>query len=86
MCHGVAFVLYGMVPHGGTFEAPGFHYYGCPANRSSSQPAASTTIYCLYQCGGTDGKDHFAIWALTLGWFNLEWLSDGKDVLAGPRR
>jgi sialidase-1 len=44
------------------------------------------TIYCLYERGSTDGKDHFATRTLTLARFNLEWLSDGKDSLAGPRR
>jgi len=40
------------------------------------------TIYCLYERGSTDGKDHFATRSLTLARFNLEWLSDGKDRLA----
>jgi sialidase-1 len=44
------------------------------------------TIYCLYERGSTDGKDHFATRTLTLARFNLEWLSSGKDSLAGPRR
>jgi sialidase-1 len=44
------------------------------------------TIYCLYERGSTDGKDHFATRALTLARFNLEWLSDGKDALDRPRR
>ena len=39
------------------------------------------TIYCLYERGSTDGKDHFATRALTLARFNLEWLSEGKDHL-----
>ena len=39
------------------------------------------TIYCLYERGSTDGKDHFATKALTLARFNLEWLSQGKDRL-----
>jgi sialidase-1 len=42
------------------------------------------TIYCLYERGSTDGKDHFATRALTLARFNLEWLSDGKDRLGKP--
>jgi sialidase-1 len=42
------------------------------------------TIYCLYERGSTDGKDHFATQALTLARFNLEWLSEGKDRLGGP--
>jgi sialidase-1 len=44
------------------------------------------TIYCLYERGSTDGKDHFATRTLTLARFNLEWLSGGKDSLGGPRR
>jgi sialidase-1 len=44
------------------------------------------TIYCLYERGSTDGKDHFATRTLTLARFNLEWLSSGKDALRGPRR
>jgi sialidase-1 len=44
------------------------------------------TIYCLYERGGTDGKDHFATRTLTLARFNLEWLSEGKDSLGGPGR
>lgn len=44
------------------------------------------TIYCLYERGSTDGKDHFATRTLTLARFNLEWLSDGKDSLDGPGR
>jgi sialidase-1 len=44
------------------------------------------TIYCLYERGSTDGKDHFATRAFTLARFNLAWLSDGKDALGGPRR
>jgi sialidase-1 len=44
------------------------------------------TIYCLYERGSTDGRDHFATRALTLARFNLEWLSHGKDSLDGPRR
>ena len=39
------------------------------------------TISCLYECGSTDGKDHFATRTLTLARFNLEWLSEGKDRL-----
>jgi sialidase-1 len=39
------------------------------------------TIYCLYERGTTDGKDHFATRTLTLARFNLEWLSNGKDSL-----
>jgi sialidase-1 len=42
------------------------------------------TIYCLYERGSTDGKDHFSTQALTLARFNLEWLSDGKDRLDRP--
>jgi sialidase-1 len=42
------------------------------------------TIYCLYERGSTDGKDHFATRALTLARFNLEWLSNGKDALGSP--
>jgi sialidase-1 len=42
------------------------------------------TIYCLYERGSTDGKDHFATQALTLTRFNLEWLSEGKDRLGVP--
>jgi sialidase-1 len=42
------------------------------------------TIYCLYECGSTDGKDHFATRALTLARFSLEWLSEGKDRLEKP--
>lgn len=42
------------------------------------------TIYCFYECGSTDGKDHFATRVLTLARFNLEWLSDGKDQLEKP--
>ncbi len=38
-------------------------------------------IYCLYESGSTDGKNHFNTKALTLARFNLEWLSDGKDRL-----
>jgi sialidase-1 len=44
------------------------------------------TIYCLYERGSTDGKNHFATRALTLARFNLEWLSDGKDSLGAPHR
>ena len=44
------------------------------------------TLYCLYERGSTDGKDHFATEALTLARFNLEWLSDGKDSLGTARR
>jgi sialidase-1 len=39
------------------------------------------TIYCLYERGSTDGKNHFATRTLTLARFNLEWLSGGKDRL-----
>ena len=42
------------------------------------------TIYCLYECGSTDGKDHFATRTLMLARFNLEWLSEGKDRLEKP--
>ena len=42
-------------------------------------------VYCLYERGSTDGKDHFATRALTLARFNLEWLSEGKDRLEKPR-
>jgi sialidase-1 len=44
------------------------------------------TIYCLYERGSTDGKDHFATRTLTLARVNLEWLSNGKDSLGGSRR
>jgi sialidase-1 len=44
------------------------------------------TIYCLYERGSIDSKDHFATRALTLARFNLEWLSGGKDSLGSPRR
>jgi sialidase-1 len=44
------------------------------------------TIYCLYERGSTDGKDHFATRTLTLAKFNLEWLSGGKDSVGGWRR
>jgi sialidase-1 len=43
------------------------------------------TIYCLYERGSTDGKDIFATRYLTVARFNLEWLSEGKDSLGGPR-
>jgi sialidase-1 len=43
------------------------------------------TIYCLYERGSTDGKDIFATHYLTVARFNLEWLTDGKDSLGGPR-
>jgi sialidase-1 len=46
----------------------------------------SGTIYCFYERGSTDGKDHFATKALTLARFNLEWLSDGKDSLSRRNR
>jgi sialidase-1 len=36
------------------------------------------TIYCLYERGSTDGKDHFATGALTLARFNLAWLTGGR--------
>src|SRR5581483_6374777 len=36
-------------------------------------------IYCLYERGSTDGKDHFATRTLTVARFNLEWLTEGKD-------
>ena len=39
------------------------------------------TIYCLYERGSNDGKDHFATRTLRLARFNLEWLSRGKDRL-----
>jgi sialidase-1 len=42
------------------------------------------TVYCLYERGSTDGKDHFATQTLTLSRFNLEWLSEGKDRLGKP--
>ena len=42
------------------------------------------TIYCLYERGSTDGKDHFATRTLTLARFNLEWLSGGQDALGAP--
>lgn len=42
-------------------------------------------IYCLYERGSTDGKDHFATKTLTLARFNLEWLSEGKDRLKRSR-
>ncbi len=41
------------------------------------------TIYCLYERGSTDVRDHFATRALALARFNLEWLSSGKDHLKG---
>ncbi len=44
------------------------------------------TVYCLYERGGADGKDHFATRTLTLARFNLEWLSGGKDALGTPHR
>jgi sialidase-1 len=44
------------------------------------------TIYCLYERGSVDGRDHFATQALTLARFNLAWLSDGKDSLGPARR
>jgi sialidase-1 len=43
------------------------------------------TIYCFYERGSTDGKDIFATRNLTVARFNLEWLSEGKDSLAGRR-
>jgi sialidase-1 len=43
------------------------------------------TIYCLYERGSTDGRDHFATKTLTLARFNLEWLSSDKDSLARRR-
>jgi sialidase-1 len=43
------------------------------------------TVYCLYERGSTDGKDIFATNYLTVARFNLEWLTDGKDSLGGPR-
>ncbi len=42
------------------------------------------SVYCLYERGSTDGKDHFATRTLTLARFNLEWLSEGKDRLGKP--
>jgi hypothetical protein len=44
------------------------------------------TIYCLYERGSVAGKDHFATRASTLARFNLEWLTEGRDSLGGPRR
>jgi sialidase-1 len=41
------------------------------------------TIYCFYERGSTDGKNHFNTRTLTLARFNLEWLSRGKDPLEG---
>jgi sialidase-1 len=54
-----------------------------PGTSGYSDLAVSTdgTIYCLYERGSTDGKDHFATRTLTLARFNLEWLSAGKDQL-----
>jgi sialidase-1 len=43
------------------------------------------TIYCFYERGSTDGKDIYATKHLVVARFNLEWLSDGKDTLGGPR-
>jgi sialidase-1 len=43
------------------------------------------TIYCFYERGSTDGKNHFNTRTLTLARFNLEWLSRGKDRLEGSR-
>jgi sialidase-1 len=37
------------------------------------------TIYCLYERGSTDEKNHYMTRTLTLARFNLEWLSAGKD-------
>jgi sialidase-1 len=42
-------------------------------------------IYCLYERGSTDGKNIYATKYLTVARFNLEWLSEGKDPLGGPR-
>jgi sialidase-1 len=39
------------------------------------------TIYCLYERGSTDGKNHFSTGLLTLARFNLEWLTESKDSL-----
>jgi sialidase-1 len=43
------------------------------------------TIYCFYERGSTDGQNIYATKYLTVAHFNLEWLSDGKDSLGGPR-
>jgi sialidase-1 len=57
-----------------------------PGTSGYSDLAVGTdgTIYCLYERGSTDGKNHFATGALTLARFNLEWLSEGKDRLGKP--
>jgi sialidase-1 len=36
------------------------------------------TIYCLYERGSTDAKNHFRTRSLTLARFNLEWLTKGS--------
>ena len=44
------------------------------------------TIYCLYERGSTDSKDHFATRHADPAHFNLEWLSDGKDCACAEFR
>jgi sialidase-1 len=43
-------------------------------------------IYCFYERGSADGKNHFATRALTLARFNLEWLSNEQLSPAASRR
>jgi sialidase-1 len=58
---------------------PGFSGY------SDLAVGSKGTIYCFYERGSTDGKNIYATKFLTVDRFNLEWLSDGKDSLSGPR-
>jgi sialidase-1 len=41
-------------------------------------------IYCLYERGSTDGKNHFATRSLTLARFNLDWLMQRAGPSGSP--
>jgi sialidase-1 len=41
------------------------------------------TVYCLYERGAADGKSAIRTKSLCVARFNLEWLTGGKDSLAG---
>jgi len=64
-------------PAGKTVEA-GFSGY------SDLAVAKDGTILLFYERGSTDGRNIYKTDRLTVARFNLEWLTDGKDMLEKP--
>jgi sialidase-1 len=57
-----------------------------PSGYSDLAAGPGGAIHCLYERGEVDGKNRFAVKALTLLTFDLDWLTDGKDRGPAPAK